>query len=424
MQEDLLQFIWQYNLYRPGSLKTTDGKALQVLNSGSLNRDSGPDFSMARIRLEHMTLIGNVELHVRSSDWLRHHHDHDPAYRKVILHVVFQHDLHLLPGDIPILELKEHIPAEVLHRYTNLIQTTAVLPCASRLKLVPGIVRSSWLSRMLVERWEGKLNQWEQELQIASGDWQSLLYRRMAASFGFKVNTNPFLLLARSLPLRILLQQNQLFQTEALLFGQAGFLAGSFTDEYPIALQKEYQYLRKKYGLEPIDIALWKFLRMRPANFPTIRIAQFASLLRRSPNLFTSISNHEPVQRINRYLGVEASSYWNLHYRFDEIQKRSFVKKMGPDTINAIIVNTIAPIRFLYAHSHHDSPGYEAALALLDALPSESNRITRMWEEYGWQAENASQSQAQIELYNNYCSRKRCLDCAIGLNIIKSRPDK
>src|SRR5438128_4352908 len=255
MQEELLQFIWRYNLYRPGGLYTTAGEAVQVIHPGALNRDAGPDFSVARIRIGDTTLVGNVELHVRTSGWMRHHHDTDPAYSRVILHVVYDHDSVALPGGIPVLPLKDHIPDEVIERYSNLIQTTAPLPCAGALHKVADITRSSWLSRMLVERWEHKLGQWEEELKQAGGDWHTLLYWRLAANFGFKVNAAPFLALAQSLPLKIIAKQTGLFQTEALVFGQSGLLSGRFSDEYPAGLQKEYLFLRQKYTLRPIDPA-------------------------------------------------------------------------------------------------------------------------------------------------------------------------
>ena len=424
MQEDLLQFIWQYNLYRPGALLTSGGEAVKVIHPGTRNRDAGPDFSVARIRIGDTTLVGNVELHVRTSDWLRHHHDADPAYSRVILHVVYEHDMEVLPGDIPVLPLKEHIPYEVIERYSRLIQTTANLPCAGMLHKVADITRSSWLSRMLVERWEHRLGQWEDELKQAGGDWHTLLYWRLSANFGFKVNTAPFLFLAQSLPLKIIGKHANLFQIEALIFGQSGLLAGSFSDEYPQRLQQEYHFLQQKYSLKPIDPSLWKFLRLRPANFPTIRLAQFAALLHKSPQLFTAIGGLADVASLINALSVKASEYWNTHYRWDELQKRSTIKTLGADAMHNIIINTIAPMRFLYAHTHGQADVAEASLNLLDTIPAEDNNIIRMWAGHGWNPAHAGGSQSMIQLYNTYCIRKRCLDCAVGLSIIRLGPDK
>ena len=424
MQEDLLQFIWQYNLYRPGNLRTTDGEAVQVIHPGTLNRDAGPDFSMARIRIGDITLVGNVELHIRSSDWLRHQHQKDPAYSRVILHVVDEHDRDEPPSGIPVLELKGHIPADVLDRYTHLIQTTALLPCAGVLHKASDIIRSSWLSRMLVERWEQKLGQWEDELRAAGGDWHSLFYWRLAANFGFKVNAAPFLLLAQSLPLKIIAKQAGLFQVEALIFGQSGLLSGSFSDEYPQRLRAEYHFLQQKYSLRPIDPSLWKFMRLRPANFPTIRLAQFAALLHRSPQLLSAMDAFPDLKSLTAALSVQASAYWNTHYRWDEAIQKTSTKTLGTDAVQNIIINTIAPLRFLYAHTHGRAAESEAALSLLDYIPPENNNIIRLWSGYGWTPEHAGGSQSLIQLYNNYCCRKRCLECAVGLSIIRSGPDK
>ncbi len=424
MQEALLQFIWQYNLYRPGALHVSTGEAVQVIHPGTLNRDAGPDFSMARVKIGDTILVGNVELHSLTSDWKRHHHDSDAAYSRIILHVVYEHDLAGLPGGIPVLALKEHIPGYVLERYSNLIQTTAPLPCAGVLQHVSDITRSSWLSRMLVERWEQKLGGWNAELERAGGDWHTLFWWRLASNFGFKVNAAPFLQLAQSLPLKIIARQSSLMQVEALLFGQAGFLNGQFQDEYPQQLQKEYSFLRQTYALEAMEPHLWKFLRLRPANFPTIRLAQLAALLHRSPGLFAMIGSKETGKKLAASLSVRASEYWAAHYRFDELQKRPGKKMLGADAVQNIVVNTIAPLRFLYAHVQGREEASELALQMLDDLPAEDNNIIRMWQRYGWQPAHAGGTQSLIQLYNNYCSAKRCLECAIGLSVIRSRPDK
>ncbi|MBS1615035.1 MAG: DUF2851 family protein [Bacteroidetes bacterium] len=421
MQEALLQFIWQYNLYRPGTLRSTQGSVVEVQHPGTRNTDAGPDFSMARIKIGNTLLVGNVELHVRSSDWARHRHDEDAAYRHVILHVVFEDDGGFNYPNIPLLELKDHIPDYVLERYSQLIQTTAPLPCAQALPCVKEITRSTWLNRMLVERWEEKLSLWDDELKQASGDWYTLLWWRLAANFGFKINAAPFLMLAQSLPLRILLRQTSLMQVEALLFGQAGFLQGNFLDEYPRQLQKEYHYFQHKYELHPAQPGIWKFLRLRPANFPSIRIAQLAALVHQAPGFFHELSEHPSLKDTVNSLKVHASSYWDTHYRFDETPSRKTVKKLGTDAAQNIIINTLAPIRFLYAHTQGRAEESEKALQLLENLPAEDNRILRIWAAHGWLPRHAGESQALIQLYNRYCSNKRCLDCAVGLSIIRAK---
>lgn len=424
MQEALLQFIWQYNLYHPGQLCTTSGVPVQVVHPGTINRDSGPDFSMAKVLIDDVLLVGNVEIHVRTSDWLKHGHSTNQAYAKTILHVVFEHDLEQLPGNIPVLTLAKYIPTEVIARYSNLIKTTANIPCAQLLNEVPEIIKSSWLNRMLVERWEEKLTNWEIDLLQAKGDWQTLFYWRLAANFGFKVNASPFLLLAQSLPLKILLKQASLFSIEALLLGQAGFLKGNLQDEYPKSLQQEYYYLQSKYTLKAIDPSIWKLLRMRPANFPTIRLSQFAALIHQSPQLFNAFTQETISESIPELNNISASAYWDTHFLFEQQQTKKTPKKLGADSANNILINTIAPLRFLYAHQHRLPDAAEKALRILDKIPPEDNNIIRLWKDLDWKPHNAAASQAQLQLFNSYCANKKCLQCAVGLHIIKSRPHK
>lgn len=421
MNEMLFQFIWQYSLYNPVNLCTTTGEPVTVIFPGKKNSNAGPDFEEARIRIGDTLLVGNVELHIRTSDWNKHGHDSDSSYQNIILHVVFRDDT---PGltKFPKLELYEHIPAYVLDQYTNLIQTTQPIACARQLGHVPSLIKESWLNRLLAERWEQKLGEWKLLLEESAGDWSSLLYWRMAANFGFKVNATPFLMLAKSLPLKLLAKhKGDLFRTEALLFGQAGMLAGRFEEEYPQQLQREYVYLRKKFQLQPIDGGLWKFLRMRPANFPTLRIAQFAALIHQSLHLFSKIIESATAEDIYPLLHVTASEYWQSHFRFDEPQKQSRPRSLGTDSIDNIIINTIAPVQFLYAHYHGKATDQERALQLLSSVAAERNRYTRLWEDHGWRPDNAATSQALLQLFHSYCSGKRCLECAVGLHIIKSR---
>lgn len=424
MNEALLQFIWQYSLYRPIDLKTVSGDTVTILFPGKLNKDSGPDFSEARIKVADTILIGNIELHVNASDWLKHGHQHDAAYKNIVLHVVYNNDAHVI-DNVPVLDLSAHIPAYVMAQYTGLLKTQNTLPCAGRLADVRDITKESWLSRLLAERWQQKLGDWEELLQASANDWRNLLYWRMAANFGFKINATPFLMVARSLPLNILARHHDnLMQIEALLFGQAGMLEEDFKDDYPQQLKKEYQYLRSKYQLTPVAAHLWKFMRLRPANFPTVRIAQFAALIHKSVHLFAQVIETHTIKEILPLLDVTASWYWDNHFTFDEPQTITAPKHLGTASIYNIIINTVAPIQFLYAHRHGLQDRQEKALQLLEAVPAEQNNILKMWQNNGWKAATAAHSQPLIQLYNNYCSNKRCLECAIGLNIIRSAPAK
>lgn len=426
MNEQLFQFIWQYSLYQPSGLYTTGGEPVTVISPGRLNHHAGPDFDTARIRIGRTLLVGNVELHIRSSDWYRHGHDKDPAYGQIILHVVYEDDL---PGTVqafPVLVLGGRIPAHVQERYTGFLQTPRLVACTAHLSHVPDLVKESWLNRMLAERWEEKLTEWKTQLNQVAGDWRNLLYRRMAAGFGFKVNATPFLMLAQSLPVNILAKhKGDIFQTEALLFGQAGMLTSDLRDAYPVRLRTEHAYLRLKYQLPaPVPVHLWKFLRLRPANFPTVRIAQFAALVHRSLHLFSGVIDTCSTDEIVPLLQAQASAYWDDHCRFDEKQQRPCVKTMGASSVDNIIINTIAPIQFLYAWVHGDTDRQERALQLLSTVKSERNAILRLWTQAGWHTTTAAQSQALLQLYNRYCLQKRCIECAIGLCIIRSTPIK
>lgn len=420
MNEALFQFIWQHTLYRVTGLTTVSGEPVTVVSAGKINKNAGPDFLEAKVRIGDTLLVGNIELHVKSSDWLKHGHQNDAAYKNLILHVVYDNDLPEAAANTPTLCLQDHIEQHIIARYTSLVQSVTKLPCGRQHDAVRAITKEGWLSRLLAERWEQKLGEWNILLENSSEDWRNLLYWRMAANFGFKHNATPFLMLTQSLPLNVLGKHwGNLHQIEALLFGQAGMLDLTWEDEYPNDLQKEYNYLRKKYKLTPITSRLWKFLRMRPANFPTIRIAQFAALINQSVHLFSQIIESRSVKEIELLLDVSASSYWDTHFQFDAPQKNATIKSLGDSSIQNIIINTIAPIQFMYAIKQGGNELREHAMQLLESVPAEDNNITRIWEENNWKPANAAESQALLQLYNNYCSAKRCLDCTIGLNILK-----
>lgn len=420
MTEALFQFIWQHSLYQGTDLATTDGEPLTIIHPGKLNKDAGPDFLEARIKIGKTILVGNTELHLKSSDWLKHGHQNNPAYHNLVLHVVYDNDIEGVALNTPVLLLAGKIPQHVFGHYEGLMDIRNKLPCAGQHDKVRSITKEGWLSRLLAERWEQKLGDWNVMLENSAEDWRNLLYWRMAANFGFKTNATPFLLLAQSIPLNVLGRHREnLQQIEALLFGQAGMLNAAFTDNYPEALQDEYNYLRKKYKLSPISAHLWKFLRMRPANFPTVRIAQFAMLIHKSEHLFSQIIETHSIKEVEPLLDITASDYWSDHFRFDEVQTGPGPKSLGRSSIENIIINTIAPIQFLYASRQGAEVLRERSLSLLEAVPAEKNNITALWAENGWLAENAAQSQALIQLYNNYCTNRRCLECTVGLNIIR-----
>ncbi|MBC7553130.1 MAG: DUF2851 family protein [Taibaiella sp.] len=422
MTEALFQFIWQHSLYNVTNLSTAAGEPVVVMHPGKRNTDAGPDFLNARIRIGATILAGNIELHIKTSDWLRHGHQDNAAYHNLILHVVYDNDVDEVVPFTPVLALNNHIAADVVCRYEGLMSTPEKLPCAGAFGNVKSIVKENWLARLLAERWEQKLADWNVVLENSAEDWRNLLYWRLAANFGFKTNATPFLMLAQSLPLNILgRHRGNLMQIEALMFGQAGLLAEAYTHPYPVGLLREYNYLRQKYSLTPLPAHLWKFMRMRPPNFPTIRIAQFAALIHQSEHLFSQIIETHAVKEIEPLLDITASGYWDAHFRFEDTeQENQAPKALGKTSVHNIIINTIAPIQFLYAARQGSAGLKDQSLNLLEAVPAEKNNIINLWQATGWEALNAAQSQAQIQLYNNYCTSRRCLECTIGLNIIRS----
>jgi hypothetical protein len=422
--EALFQFIWRHSLYRPEGLCTTSGELVTVIFPGRYNTDAGPDFEAAKIRIANTMLVGNVELHLNSGDWFRHGHQHDARYANIILHVVACNDPGAVcPPHIPVLELGPQIPDHIGINYAWLQQNLQRIPCAPQLHRVKDIARTAWLHRLIAERWEMKFEDWEQKLQHSSGDWRVLLYHTLAANFGFKVNSDAFLALAQSLPLNLLSRHREdLFRLEALLFGQAGLLAGRQDEAYPYRLQQEYRHLRLKYKLVPLAAERWKFLRMRPANFPTVRIAQFAALIHGSLHLFDQVVSSESLIALETLFEVTASPYWDNHVRFGEQQQKLLPKQLGRDSIRNIITNTVAPLRFFYSGRSGLGDHCETAVELLEQLPPEHNAILEEWRQCGWVAENALQAQSLIQLFNHYCCARQCLQCSIGHTLVRSGP--
>lgn len=421
MKEDLLQFIWQYSLYGPAGLATTAGEPVTVLHPGVLNRHSGPDFSAAKIRIGETLLAGAVEMHLRSSDWIKHQHSTDDAYKSVILHVVLEDDaLHAAPG-VPVLVLAPHIPENVVLKYADLLRTTSPLPCAHQHQQVSEIVKSSWLTRMLSQRWERRFAEYEVRLSALNGDFAALLYERLAAGLGFKVNAETFSRLARQTPLSILLKnRNSRPALEALLFGQSGLFPENSTEPYVQTLRTEYGYLQHKYSLQPLAAHEWKFLRMRPANFPTIRIAQLASVLHLLGDNLPALLDVSDAKEAVEKLGVPVSEFWHTHATFKEGKAHAPQDKtLGKSSAENLVVNVLAPLKYLRAAHSGNAAERERAEAFLDSLPPEKNSLIAHFTDTGWKPRNASEAQGMLELYNHYCSRKDCLNCAVGLKILR-----
>lgn len=422
--EDFLHYVWKFRLFDHAKLQTDDGEELEVFSAGMHNTDSGPDFHNARIRIGETVWAGNVEVHLSASDWQKHGHTTDNAYENVILHVVYQNDEPLtLPNGrkVPTLQLKDRIPAELYNRYHQMVfGQQSIIPCENSIAGIDKLIMNNWLTRVLIERLETRSKAVIDRLNLYRGDWEETFYQFLAANFGFKTNALPFELLAKSLPQLILAKhKNNPMQIEALIFGQAGFLEGELQDEYPLKLKEEYSFLRKKYNLKPIENHLWKFMRLRPQNFPTVRLAQFAALIVQSNHLFSKILEIKDINALRAlFTDVKVNEYWDNHYRFNVASKPS-AKTLGASSIDILLINTLALFLFSYGKQHQQQYYISRSLKLLENLPAEQNNITEDFITLGVKINNAFESQALLELKNNYCNYKKCLQCGVGNKILK-----
>lgn len=417
--EDLLQFIWQYAfLEKREQLKSAEGEKIEIIHQGQRNYDAGPDFLNAKIKVGGTIWAGNIELHLKNSDWVKHKHSNNKAYDNIILHVVYENNAKL-NLNCPTLELKQHIRPSLLERYEQLMQLNKGIACEQHIAQVKSITKTHMLERTLVERLEEKTKAIETHLAQTNNNWNEVFYRLIARSFGLKINQDAFEHLAAHTPLKIFAKHKQnLLQIEALLFGQAGFLERDMQDAYFISLKKEYAYLRKLYSLKSSAAHQFKFLRLRPANFPTIRLAQLAQLLFQSEHLFSKLSAIEHLKDLYPHFELAVSYYWQQHYQFGEESARPAKKKIGKAFIDLIIINTIIPALYIYGKMNGVKKIQEKTLRWLEELKAEQNNITKKMLSYGFPVDTAKDSQAIIELKKNYCDAKRCLHCSIGFSIL------
>ena len=424
MQESFLHYIWQFQYFDKKDLKTSQGDKLDIFKPGVLNGDSGADFSNSKVRIGELDWAGSIEIHTKSSSWYDHHHDSDPAYENVVLHVVWNEDkpVHRQDGTpMPTLVLENRVDEKLIDRYRTLVENPSSIPCEKQFNNVEELIIHSMLDKSLLQRLETKAAQILQLLGDVKNDWEAVTYQLMARNFGFKINREPFLQLANSIRRKTLLQHSDnLTQVEALLFGQAGFLDYGIKDEYLRLLKREYKILASKYGLEnqKVNGESWKFLRLRPANFPTIRIAQFSALFCKNKDFFSKLIEAESPQALIELFDISTSAYWHNHYRFGRKTARS-ISKLGIESINNVIINTVAPLLVAYGKAQDSQDYVDRAITYLHAVKAEKNKITRAWNELGLTVKDAFDSQAIIELNNNYCLKRRCLSCNIGNAILK-----
>ena len=420
--EQLLHYVWKHKIFPLKELKTTTGQQVEVIDTGLANTDAGPDFFNAKLKLDGVLWIGNIEIHERSSDWFKHGHHADAGYNSVILHIASEIDTEISRSNgerIPQIQLI--CPEAVRTNYKELLETDSYPPCYRIIPSLSPFTAHSWMSALQMERFEQKATLLNERLKRCQGNWEDAFFITLARNFGFGLNGDAFETWAHQLPFRAVdKHRNDLFQIEAIFFGQAGILEDSDGDGYYLRLKKEYTYLQHKFGLIPMDASLWRFLRLRPANFPHIRIAQLACLYHRAYGLLSRIMETETLQGVRDILKGGTSEYWLTHYTFGG-SSPSRPKALSNTSLDLLIINTV--VTFLYAYGLHKGNPVLCARAgsFLEELKAENNYITRMWEQCGMKASNAADSQALIQLKKEYCDKKKCLYCRIGYEYLKRK---
>ncbi len=423
MQEQLIHFIWHRKLFNQEGLKTTQQQTVEILHTGIPNQDQGPDFLQARIRIGEQVWAGHVEIHVRSSAWYMHMHDQDPHYNNVILHVVWLEDEPVLTTSgsrIPCIELAGRVDHVLLERYSHLMNNEEWVPCASSLSAVPAITRTLWLERLMSERLESKTDYICKILERCGNDWEQAFFVVLTRQLGAPANSDAMESLGLKIPLKMLRKHgDRTDQMEAMLFGVAGMLTKEFGSGYPAALKKEFDFLKIKYRLQPMPALRWKFMRMRPVHFPTIRLAQLARIIGGIPQFISLLTElTSPDEWMKRFMVEPVHEYWLDHYHFKN-PSPPVNKRLGRDTAVSLLINLVAPFMFVYGKMQGLQSLKERAIQLLSELPAEKNAIIKGWKSCGWPAEDAGQTQAMLHLKKNYCDSRRCLHCAIGLKVMK-----
>ncbi|MFC3813133.1 DUF2851 family protein [Lacihabitans lacunae] len=424
MKEDFLHYVWQYQLFDKSNLKCTDGSVLSVLKTGTHNTNSGPDFINARISLNEILWAGQVEIHIKSSDWNSHKHNNDVAYDNVVLHVVWEENQLIERTDksmIPTLELKNIVSTDLVSQYKGLVDNSENIACRSFIGEATELNKISMLDNALARRLNSKTEFIKERLAATNFDWEEVAYQILGKNYGFKLNADAFLHLAEVLPLKILQKhRGNLFQIEALCFGQAGFLE-EIKEEYQTKLKEEYTFLAKKYGIESkkVNKQEWRFLRTRPSNFPTLRIAQFASLINSTPSIFSFFKDNVDPKFLSITLSNPPSEYWQEHYDFGKKSAKKN-KGLGISSVYNVLINTGVNLLAAYSDATNNRIFFEQAVEVLEHLKPEDNHITRKWADLGIEINSAFDSQALIEQYNNYCCLKKCLSCSIGVAYLKN----
>ncbi len=418
MSEELLHFAYKYKLYEDAVFFNTE--CAELLDIGKQNSDSGPDFIGAKLKTKETVWAGNIEIHVKSSDWNLHKHNTDKAYNNVILHVVQNHNCDVYTENgrlLPVLQIK--ISDEVENKYRKFLKNHTNIPCEEYVKTVDKFKLKMWLDKVLIQRLSTKVQNVKKLLELNTNNWEEVLYQSTAKGFGFKINAEAFEKLAKSVPFKIISKHNNPLQVEAVFMGQAGFLNDlKGEDEYYNKLKSEYDFLKNKFNLSPIEKHQWKFLRLRPANFPTIRISQFANLMSKYDSLFSKVINANSVDNLLNIFDIKTSEYWNTHYTFGK-KSTCKTKTMGRQSVNLILINSLIPYIFTYGQHTDNEIIKNKAINFLEELKPEKNKIINMWNAMGIKTSSAFDTQALLEQKKSYCDNTKCLKCGIGIEILR-----
>ena len=424
MKEEFLHWLWKNRFFDTGRLCDREAGPIEVINPGEYNRDSGPDFFNTRLMIEGTLWAGNTEIHINASDWYKHGHHTDHAYDNVILHLVHNNDTEAFTASGRRLLTSQLEYDEALwENYIDFVNNPSLLACSGLIGKPDTLMVRHWLYSLAVERLERKSMETREMLEKTGNDWEETLYRLISRYFGFRVNTDPFEMLASRLPLKIIRKHSDnLLQVEALLFGTAGFLDEALfreavNDEYYLLLTREYRIFKSKYSLQPVDGWMWKFHRLRPANFPTVRLSQLAVLLTHSDGLFSRVLECDQAESLRALLGVRASQYWSNHYLFGKEVSRT-TGQAGKQSVDLLIINAVVPLLFVYGNLKQQPERCDKAVDILDSLPPEKNNVVSDFTEAGLRPDSAFTSQALIELRTSWCRYHRCLDCRIGSSLI------
>jgi hypothetical protein len=418
MNERLLQFIWQFQYFNKSGLATVRGETVEVIMPGTYNTNQGPDFTAAQIRIGRTIWVGCVEMHIKTSDWGRHAHETDRNYDAVVLHVVWINDDDESYTRSPIIELQTRVPKLLLSRYSALMENLEFVPCQRQIEDADSRVWIGFNEALCIERLERKSARIRFLLDENRHHWEQTFWWLVARNFGVLVNADAFESIARSIDIGILARhRSQLIQLEAMLFGQSHLLDQRFSGTYPVMLQKEYRFLRKKYRLQPVTVRL-HFLRMRPGAFPTVRLAQLAALIHHSTSLFAKICESQKVEDVFEFFSVTANDYWHYHFLFDA-ESDWQPKVVGKEMIANIVINSVIPALYTYGRVRTEQKYIAKAIDWMERMPAENNAIVRKWKQLRVSVRSAIDSQALLELKSGYCDMRRCLDCRIGTNLLK-----